>query len=289
MSKLFLPVSLLLLPLVASPATPPEFTLWPRGQAPGSEGNLASEKAEPPEKERTFTRITAVHNPTLTVYLPPKDKATGAAIVIAPGGGHRMLAMHEGYDIGAWLASRGIAGFVLKYRLGREEGSAYKVDVHPQLDAHRAIRTVRARAREWGVDPGRIGIMGFSAGGEVALRSSLTYDAGKPDAADPVERASSKPDFQVLVYPGIRTVALDAVNKDTPPAFLICAHDDKSPAERIPNVYLALLSAGVPAEIHIYTRGGHGYGIRPRPLPVSSWGARLEEWLADQGWLKSAN
>lgn len=268
---------------------PPEFTLWPRGKAPGSEGNLASEKVEPPEGDRNFTRITSVHNPTLTVYLPPKEKATGAAIIVAPGGGHRMLAMHEGYDIGEWLASRGIAGFVLKYRLGREEGSPYKVDVHPQLDAQRAIRTVRLRAREWQVDPGRIGIMGFSAGGEVALRVSLGYDAGSATAADPIDRVSSRPAFQVLVYPGIKDVPLEQVNKETPPSFLICTNDDKSPAERLPNLYLALLNARVPAEMHIYTHGGHGYGIRKRPLAVSTWTERLIEWLSDLGLLEKSN
>jgi acetyl esterase/lipase len=279
--------SLLLISSAAFAAT--EINLWPVGQAPGSEGKMAKEKIEPPEGDRKYTRVTAIHNPTITAYLPPKEKATGAAMVVAPGGAHRFLAMHEGDDVGEWLASRGIAAFVLKYRLGREEGSTYKVDVHPQLDAHRAIRTVRARAAEWRVDAARVGIMGFSAGGEVALRSSLAYDAGKPDAADPVERFSSKPNFQVLVYPGIRSAPLDAIGKDTPATFLICTHDDASPAERIPNLYLALLKAGVPAEMHVYSRGGHGYGIRPRPLPVSSWTARLEEWLADTGMLKPLN
>ncbi|MEJ7608062.1 MAG: alpha/beta hydrolase [Bryobacteraceae bacterium] len=194
-----------------------------------------------------------------------------------------MLAMHEGYDIGEWLASKGIAGFVLKYRLAREPGSTYKVDIHPLQDAQRAIRLVRSRAREWRVDPKRVGIMGFSAGGEVALRASTSFDAGATAATDPIDKQSSRPDFQVLVYPGIRGVSLD-VPKDTPPTFLICTHDDKSPAESIPNLYLALLKAGVPAEMHIYAQGGHGYGIRQRPMPVSSWNARLEDWLADQAF-----
>ena len=285
--------SLFLIPVLASIAAaatgvtpPPEFTLWPRGKAPGSEGNFANEKAEPPTGDRNFTTITSVHNPTLTVYLPSKEKATGASIIVAPGGGHRMLAMHEGYDIGEWLASRGIAGFVLKYRLGREAASPYKVEVHPQLDAQRAIRTVRARAKEWQLDPDRIGIMGFSAGGEVALRVSLNYDAGNPAAADPIDRVSSKPGFQILVYPGIKEVPLEGINKETPPTFLICTNDDKSPAERLPNLYLALMNARVPAEMHIYTHGGHGYGIRKRPLPVSTWNERLIDWLNDLGLLE---
>jgi len=267
-----------------SPATRPEHPLWP-GDAPGSEGVAIGERVEPPAKAGGAVRISRVHRPSITLYAPPPSAATGAAIVVAPGGGHRYLAMHEGYDVGEWLASRGIAAFVLKYRLAREEGSKYRADVHPVADAHRAIRTIRHRASEWRVDPARVGIMGFSAGGEVALRASLAFDAGNSTAADPVERQSSRPDFQILVYPGIRSVSLDAVSKNTPPAFLICAHDDPSPAERIPNVYLALLKAGVPAEMHIYARGGHGYGIRKRDMPVSTWTARAEEWLADMGLL----
>jgi endo-1,4-beta-xylanase len=272
-----------LLPAVALAAAHEEVRLWPKG-APGSETMTSDEKVEQPDPQRTFVRVTNIHKPSITLYLP--KTGTGTAVVIAPGGGHRMLAMHEGYDIGEWLASKGVAGFVLKYRLAREENSPYKVDVHPVDDAKRAIRLVRSRAREWGVDPARVGIMGFSAGGEVALRTSATFDAGNDSSPDPVERQSSRPAFQALVYPGIRSVPYDVVHKDMPPAFLTCAHDDRSPAETIPNLYLALLKAGVPAEMHIYTRGGHGYGIRQRPLPVTSWTARFEEWLGDQGWLK---
>jgi endo-1,4-beta-xylanase len=260
-----------------------EIRLWPNG-APGSENMTSEEKVERPDAQRSFVRVTNIHKPSITPYLP--KHASGAAVVIAPGGGHRMLAMHEGYDIGEWLASKGVAGFVLKYRLARETNSPYKVDVHPVDDARRAIRLVRSRAREWGVDPERIGIMGFSAGGEVALRASMTFDSGNDSAPDVVERQSSRPAFQALIYPGIRSVPYDGVRTDMPPAFLTCAHDDRSPAETIPNLYLALLKAGVPAEVHIYARGGHGYGIRQRPLPVTHWTVRFEEWLADQGFLK---
>lgn len=261
-----------------------EIPLW-SGDAPGSEGITTAEKVEPPAADRAFTRVSNIHRPSITVYLSPAGKANGAAVIIAPGGGHRMLAMHEGYDIGEWLASKGVAGFVLKYRLAREEGSKYTVEQHALADAQRAIRMVRSRAAEWKIDPARVGIMGFSAGGEVALLASLRFDAGNAASTDPVERFGSRPDFQALIYPGIRNVALEAISKNTPPAFLICAHDDKSPAERIPNVYLAMLKAEAPAELHIYARGGHGYGIRNRPLPVSSWPARFEEWMADQGFL----
>jgi endo-1,4-beta-xylanase len=260
----------------------PEVPLWPNG-APGSEGQAGKELIEPPAEGRNFTRVSNIHNPTLTVYLPKPGTANGAAIVVAPGGGHRMLAMHEGYDIAEWLAGKGIAAFVLKYRLGREPNSPYKVDVHPTQDGLRSVRLIRSRAKEWGVDPARIGMMGFSAGGEVVLRAATGFDGGNASATDIVERYSSRPDFQVLVYPGILSVPLTGISKDTPQAFLICTHDDKSPATSIPSVYSALLKAGVPAEMHIYSRGGHGYGIRNRPLPVSTWPARFEEWLADTG------
>ncbi|HYZ84500.1 MAG TPA: alpha/beta hydrolase [Bryobacteraceae bacterium] len=265
-----------------------QIPLWSRG-APGSEGQTAQELAEPPSADRVALRFSRIHNPSITVYLPKPGASTGTAMVVAPGGGHRYLYMHEGYDIGEWLASKGVAAFVLKYRLGREEGSPYKVDVHPQLDAKRAIRMIRSRAKEWNVDPDRIGIMGFSAGGEVALRTSLTYDAGDPNAADPIDRFSSKPAFQVLVYPGIRDVTLEGIKKDTPPAFLICTSDDKSPAETVPPLFTALMKAGVPVEMHIYAKGGHGYGIRKRPLPVSNWPTVFEAWLENSGFLKRAS
>jgi endo-1,4-beta-xylanase len=175
---------------------------------------------------------------------------------------------------------------VLKYRLAREVGSTYKVDVHPFADAQRAIRTIRARAAEWSVDENRIGIMGFSAGGEVAVMAATRYDAGNPAASDPIERKSSRPDFQILIYPGIQAEKFQ-VSKQTPPAFLLAADNDKGPSTAIPTLYLALKSAGVPAELHIYNSGGHGFGLRqpdPRPNVIySTWVLRLQDWMADVG------
>jgi acetyl esterase/lipase len=274
---------LLILAGAVSAGSRPEIALWPNG-APGSDSQTGKEVIQAPAGGGSV-RVSNIHNPTITVYLPEPGIATGAAIIVAPGGGHRILAMHEGYDVAEWLAGKGIAAFVLKYRLAREENSPYKVDVHPTQDAFRAIRTVRSRAREWRIDPARIGMMGFSAGGEVVLRASTGFDAGNASSADLIERHSSRPDFQALVYPGIRSVPLTAITKDTPPAFLICTHDDKSPADMLPSVYSALLKAGVSAEMHIYARGGHGYGIRHRTLPVSNWSVRFEEWMADRGLL----
>ena len=148
-------------------------------------------------------------------------------MIIAPGGAHRFLSIDtEGTNVAEWLNSIGVAAFVLKYRLAHEEGSPYKVEVDAYADAQRSIRMIRARAAEWGVDPARVGIMGFSAGGEVAVLASTKFDAGKPGATDPIERQGSRPDFQILVYPGIRSETVE-VTKDTPTTFLLCADNER--------------------------------------------------------------
>jgi acetyl esterase/lipase len=265
---------------------PAEIPLWPSG-APGSEGIKSGNVTVDRGKNGTHqNRVTQVHNPTVTVYLPPREKATGAAVVICPGGGHRYLAIdHEGTDIARWATSKGMAGFVLKYRLARAEGSKYKVETHALDDAKRAMRLVRSRAADWGVDPARVGMIGFSAGGEVAALAGTRFDSGSEGAADPIDRLSSRPSFVVLVYPGIRPETL-TVSKETPPTFLVHADDDRLGADRSATFYLALKKAGVPAELHIYTKGGHGFGMRDNHLPVSSWPARLEEWMAERGFLR---
>jgi len=261
--------------------------LW-AGGAPGSEGMADKQEViVPPAKAGDSTHLSNIHNPSLMVYLPPRDKATGAAMIVAPGGGHRFLSIDtEGTNVAEYLTSIGVAAFVLKYRLAREEGSPYKVEVHPYADAQRAIRMIRARSEEWNVNKAKIGIMGFSAGGEVAVLASTRYDAGKPDAADPIERQSSRPDFQILIYPGIRAETV-TVTKDTPPTFMLAADNDKGPSTAIPALYLALKTAGVHAELHIYNSGGHGFGLRnpdPRPNVIySTWALRLKDWMADAG------
>ena len=261
--------------------------LWANG-APGSEGLTdKKEVITAPSGPHDSVKVSSIHNPSLLVYLPPKEKATGAAMIIAPGGAHRFLSIDtEGTNVAEWLNSIGVAAFVLKYRLAHEEGSTYKVDVHALADAQRSIRMIRTRAKEWNVDPARVGIMGFSAGGEVAVLASTKYDAGKPDAADPIERQGSRPDFQILIYPGIRAETVE-VPKDTPTTVLLCADNDKGPSTAIPAVYLALKKAGVPAELHIYASGGHGFGYQPtdnRPNVIyAGWVARLQEWMADVG------
>jgi endo-1,4-beta-xylanase len=263
--------------------------LWPHG-APGSEAMAGKpEVIVPPAKPGDSTHLSSIHNPSLLVYLP-KGPATGAAMIIAPGGAHRFLSIDtEGTNVAEWLNSIGVAAFVLKYRLAREEGSPYQVEVHPFADAQRAIRLVRSRAKEWKVNPSKVGIMGFSAGGEIAVLASTRYDSGKPDAADPIEHESSKPDYQILIYPGIHAEKVE-VTKDTPPTFLLCADNDKGPALAIPELYLALKKVGVPAELHIYASGGHGFGLRahdPRPNVIySTWALRLQDWMADVGMSK---
>jgi endo-1,4-beta-xylanase len=283
---------LLLLPLLASVAAfaaddHPVVSLWPNG-APGSE-------ARKDEKEMIGVHlgntpiVYNIHNPNLTVYLPAAGTATGAAIIVAPGGGQMFLSyIHEGTGVTEWLSQHGIAAFLLKYRLARDQAgnSPYKVD-DSLADSQRAIRLVRSRAAEWGIDPHRIGFMGFSAGGELAVLATLHADAGKPDAADPIEHESSRPDFTVLGYPGGSFDKI-TITPDMPPVFMFSAYDDARTSTTNATLFLKYRAAGVPAEIHIYNQGGHGFGIRNRPLPVSTWPQRLFEWMGNRKLLTPA-
>lgn len=268
------------------------FPLWPDG-APGALG----------KEDKDI--------PTLTPYLPEPDKATGAAIVICPGGGYGGLAAHEGKDYARFMNEHGIAGFVLKYRLG---SGGYR---HPVMlqDAARAVRTVRARAGEWKLDPKRIGIMGSSAGGHLASTLVTHFDAGKPDAADPIERASSRPDAGILCYPVItmgkfthqgskRNLLGDdpapelvrelsnelQVTKDTPPCFIWHTYEDAGvPVENSLQFADALRQAGVPFDLHIYQRGPHGLGLGTRdwnPEKRHLWTRDCAFWLQAQGFAR---
>ena len=273
-------------------AHPASIPLWPDG-APGAEArkNEAENISWRQEPDLVFPIIFNIHRPSITPFLPAAGTATGAAVIIAPGGGHWQLTIdREGYDLGRWLAARGIAAFVLKYRLARDiaGNSSYKIEVDALADARRAIRLVRARADEWGVKPDRIGILGFSAGGEIALLAATQPDAGKTDAPDPVERLSSRPDFFAPIYSGgLQRTDCKPAKDTTPPAFLVCADDDRMP-EQLAAFFTRLHQAGVNAELHIYSVGGHGFGVRAdRPaLAVSSWNTRFIEWLGDRGLLK---
>lgn len=258
--------------------------LWADG-APGSETHRNQPQRPVPGHEAEGW-IEEIHDPSLTVYLPAADEATGAAVIVAPGGGHRMLAAdHEGHQVGEWLAEHGIVGAVLKYRLYRQEGSPYQRD-DAIADGERAVRLVRSRADEWHVQPDRIGFLGFSAGGDLTMAVTRDGDAGDSSAADPIGRFSSRPDFQVPIYPGGIDQAISTVSAETPPTLLICSVDDRDDvAAGLPNLYLALRKAGVPVEMHIFSSGGHGFGIRPGSQAVAHWPDRLVEWMHDIGKL----
>jgi len=189
---------------------------------------------------------------------------------------------HEGYNVAKWLSDHGVAAFVLKYRLARQKDSTYTVEGNALPDIQRAIRLVRSRAPEWGINPDRVGVMGFSAGGELAALAATRYQPGNEGASDPIDRESSKPAFQALLYPAIPHEM--SVSKETPPAFLACGEDDRPDiAQGLPTLYLALRQAGVSAELHIYAGVGHGFGVRAsNRAPVSVWPQLFLDWLT--GW-----
>jgi len=255
--------------------------LWEKG-APGSETRMNE-----PEKIEGFN-VSNVHNPSITPYLPAKEKSTGTAVIIAPGGGHRVLCLgHEGDALAVWFAEHGISAFVLRYRLCREEGSTYTLKGHAMDDTRRAIRTVRQRAGEWNINPDRIGILGFSAGGELAAYSAMEPDSGTPDATDPIERMSSRPDFQGLIYPGKSQTF--TVEKGMPPAFIAFGYNDRPDISTgMAKVYLKYKEAEVPCEMHVYANAGHGFGYRPGTTSAAGdWPKRFCEWLADSRLLSS--
>lgn len=270
--------------LFSASAPPAEIPLWPQG-APGSPTNAAVEKVRVTDGGDHV--VTNIHRPSITPYLPPREKATGAALVIAPGGGHRELWIdHEGYNPAKWFSERGIACFVLKYRLARAENSSYTVEGDELADMKRAIRMVRSRAKEWGVDTARIGVMGFSAGGELAALSAMRFDNGTSANADVIERESSRPAFQALIYPGGSSKF--QVVKGAPPVFLVGGFEDRPDiAEGIAQVYLMYKQAGVSAELHIYAKAGHGFGMREGNRGAfTGWPQRFVEWMDDMKMLK---
>lgn len=250
--------------------------LWPDG-APGFEDR--KNDAEVVEKGS----VTNVHYPTLTAFRPPEDQVNGAAIVIAPGGGLRKLGMKGGgFDPAKFLASHGYTTFVLKYRLSRQPGVAYKFEEHVLQDGQRAIRMVRHRAREFGIDPDKVGMLGFSAGGEVVSITCYKPGAGDPDAADPVDRLGAKPNFQMLVYPGPVGIP-SKLPADTPPAFMLIAADDNHTSVLL-NLAQRFREINVDYEAHIYARGGHGFGMgtRSKRLSIQKWPQRMVDWLHDE-------
>ena len=308
--------------LVASPTFADdvfEIPIWP-GVAPGSAGStLKEEYRDPPITDGTDTardrHVSGVTQPTLSVYLPAKEKATGVLTVVCPGGGFNILAIDkEGHDVARWLQSHGIAGVVVKYRLPDPDAGVF-VRNSSIPDVQRAIRIARHNADKWNIDPRRIGVTGFSAGGYLAAAVGTLFDEDDSQAEDPIRRQSCRPDFIAPIYPlvsleierqrrgsllermlgtpvterAIREYSLDKrVTARTPPTFLVHAHDDRLSADHSVRFYLALRQAGVSAEMHVYSQGGHGFGIRQRAQPISGWPNRWLEWMRAQGIVETA-
>ena len=260
---------------------PAPIPLWPAG-APGSEAR----RGEPERVENSY--ISNVHAPSLTVLRADPAQANGAAVIVVPGGGHRMLVwVNEGLEPAKALNRFGVTAFILKYRLARDTGSRYSIEGDAAGDLARAVRWVRAHAAEYGLDPARIGVMGFSAGGELV---SLVADNPSPPspARDAVDRASGRPDFQALIYPGpLGTPARAPAG--APPAFIAAGSLDTCCAPPALTLYGQLRDAGVSAELHLFADADHGFNIgrRSRRVSIHHWPDRLADWLSDGGWLRS--
>ncbi|HEY0272882.1 MAG TPA: alpha/beta hydrolase [Chitinophaga sp.] len=257
--------------------------LWEHG-APGFEGRAAA-----PEKGDVY--VSNIHNPSILVYFPPKEKNNGAAVVICPGGGHRMLVLNsEGRDPAKYFNNLGMTAIVLKYRLARDTNSPYKIDVHARQDALRAMRLVRSNAEKWHIDSNRIGLMGFSAGGEVTDMVAFRDNAGNATAADPVDRLSARPAFVIFVYPGPLGVP-DSIPHNAPPAFLVAANEDICCSPPIIQLLQAYRKAGVPVEAHVYAKGNHAFnmGYHSTFQSIKAWPQRLTDWLVDNNFFMPAS
>ena len=273
--------------------------LWPHG-APGAQPNAQAEINTTTAKDQLIAgkpliRLGNVSRPTLTIY-PPKGHNTGAAIVVFPGGAYRILAIDlEGTEVCDWLTSRGITCVLVKYRV--PDSGPYPKSAAALQDAQRAVGIVRSRAAEWQIDPKRIGVLGFSAGGHLSVALSTHFDKRLYDHVDAADEVSCRPDFAVIVYPGYLAISEQNmapnseihVTSETPPTFLVQAEDDPVHVENSTVYFLELKNAHVPAELHIYAKGGHGYGLRPTELPITHWPTLVETWLKTIAVLRSSN
>jgi acetyl esterase/lipase len=275
-------------------AEPVVIDLWP-DKPPGYqvEGGPERDMTRPNEGKvagRRVIRLGNVSKPQVHVYPAPKDKANGTAVVICPGGGFNILAWDlEGTEVAEWLNSIGVTAAVLKYRAPTAKADPNWLP--PAQDAQRAVRLVRSRASEWGVDPAKIGLLGFSAGGRTAAMAALKSAENLYEPADNADKTSAEADFVVLVYPAYlvddsgKLKPEVTVTEKSPPAFLVHAYDDPVTPKSSVQLFLAYKDVNVPAELHVYDTGGHGYGLRPTERPVTLWSKRCEEWMASRGLL----
>jgi acetyl esterase/lipase len=297
---LLITINMLLASSLASLAdgSPDEIALWPKG-APGDQGNIGEEHdiSKPNEglvSGKPVIRLGNVSKPTITIHRPPADKANGAAVVVCPGGGYNILALDlEGTEVCDWLNSIGVTGILLKYRVparaGRERYEA------PLQDAQRALSIARSKAADWKLDPKRIGILGFSAGGHLSATASTGFEKRTYDSIDDADQSSSRPDFTILIYPAYLTPKDNhhtlspelKVSTNTPPAFLVQTQDDGVGVWNAMAYASALQEAKVPVELHVYAKGGHGYGLRASKNPVTGWPALAEIWLRGRGLLQA--
>ena len=277
-------------------------SLWPAGKLPNYQKTDETEKSDSTD----IVRISKVQNPEIAVFIPSKKSATGQAVVICPGGGYGILAYNwEGTDIAKWFNSKGVTAIVLKYRLPNSKSNVV-AHQSPLMDAQRAIRIVRANAEKWNINKDKVGIMGFSAGGHLASTAGTHFDNGNSNSPDPVEQFSSRPDFMILMYPvitmakttmhsGSKNALIGAnadaklsnfysaelnVTKETPPTFIVHATDDNGvPVENSLMMYQALKDQKIPVEMHLYPKGGHGFGLALGIPETESWTDRCIDWL----------
>ncbi len=265
-------------------AEPQVIHLWEKG-APGFE-----DRRDEPELIQDY-RVKNIHNPSITVFPAPKETANGTAVMIVPGGGHRELGfIPEGVEPAKFFNKLGVTCFVLKHRLPRETNSPYSLQIHPRQDAQRAMRTIRSRAAEWNIDTNRIGVCGFSAGGEVAALLVYSPTAGDTNSADAIDRMNCRTDFQISIYPGPLGVPAGEIPADAPPAFFLVANDDTSHVGPVIAQLEKYRAAKRPVEVHLYSKGGHGFnmGQRSKLKSIKDWPQRMSEWLEDNKFLQPA-